>query len=576
MTIRQWQNITNYMDTVGTTLKTFSFNKTQNLVRATLKGNANVTYTIGSQSGTLTPGQSITVTELITSFNLTAVSGTQTVEVYATEDGTQQKESSVQLPEVATIQKNQMNFKAFQDSLLSVTNSKAGYDDTNSSIFTESWANLTAWSPTAANGTQVSAGNLYGGSVPGAGSGMNHSFALAAGDNMRAVFPVTILGGAGTGGIIIGVSSASAGTAPASGAGDAFGIYLYSSAASIQQMSGGVATATIENPTLSAGNYICTVTVDPIYISVSATKTDGTVEAAVRRLRSGFSINNVFVFNSDSRGLTGSYVGAGAVRKGLQTITPRTFGEGQAKTIQWTGDGSTYSARIFLPPGYDSRIPSPLVICWHGNGTDETSWSTNGNYSSIQKALVAAGYIVLSVCGTGQAYSWGNTAATAAYYKAYQFVRNNYAIGAVVWFANSMGGIESLNALSENLIPCAAWAATSPTFNLLTNYQNSMFTSVISTSYGIASDGSNYGSTTNGRDPNIMHPSAFRGVPMWLACAVDDTAVPKLQNGDLLENSVSDTAIEINKIAVASGGHSFSISPYTSQIVNFFNKYIKS
>lgn len=92
MTTRQWQNITDYMDTVGTTLKTFTFPKTQNYVNVTIRGNANVSYTIGSQSGTLSPGQSVSVSEKITSFTLTAVSGTQTVEVWATEDGTQKVE----------------------------------------------------------------------------------------------------------------------------------------------------------------------------------------------------------------------------------------------------------------------------------------------------------------------------------------------------------------------------------------------------------------------------------------------------------------------------------------------------
>lgn len=92
MTTRQWKNITNYIDTVGTTPKTFSFNKKQNLVKVTTRGNANVTYAIGSQSGTLTPGQSISVAEKITSFNLTSASGTQTIEVWATEDSTQIQE----------------------------------------------------------------------------------------------------------------------------------------------------------------------------------------------------------------------------------------------------------------------------------------------------------------------------------------------------------------------------------------------------------------------------------------------------------------------------------------------------
>lgn len=90
-----WQNATNYFDTVGTTLKTFSFNKTQNLVQVTNKGNADITYTIGSQSGTLSAGQTKSVSEKISSFNLTSTSGTQSVFVWATEDGTKKIDSGL-------------------------------------------------------------------------------------------------------------------------------------------------------------------------------------------------------------------------------------------------------------------------------------------------------------------------------------------------------------------------------------------------------------------------------------------------------------------------------------------------
>jgi lysophospholipase L1-like esterase len=98
MTKTDWENVTHYIDTVGTTLKIFSFNKPQDFVKVTTKGNANVTYTIGTQSGTLTPGQSVTVSEVITSFTLTAVSGLQTIEVFAKEAGTEKEESTPSLP----------------------------------------------------------------------------------------------------------------------------------------------------------------------------------------------------------------------------------------------------------------------------------------------------------------------------------------------------------------------------------------------------------------------------------------------------------------------------------------------
>jgi glycerophosphoryl diester phosphodiesterase len=88
-----WDIVTNYTDVVTTTLKTVTFPKVQEQVYLRNQGNANFTYTIGSQSGTLTPGQSVTVNQDVSSFTLQAVSGTHTFEVRAKEKGTEQIET---------------------------------------------------------------------------------------------------------------------------------------------------------------------------------------------------------------------------------------------------------------------------------------------------------------------------------------------------------------------------------------------------------------------------------------------------------------------------------------------------
>jgi hypothetical protein len=87
-----WDVVTNFTDAVTTTLKTVTFPKVQEQVYLRNQGNANFTYTIGSQSGTLTPGQSVTVNQDVSSFTLQAVSGTHTFEVRAKEKGTEQIE----------------------------------------------------------------------------------------------------------------------------------------------------------------------------------------------------------------------------------------------------------------------------------------------------------------------------------------------------------------------------------------------------------------------------------------------------------------------------------------------------
>jgi lysophospholipase L1-like esterase len=102
MGIRDWDIVTSYVDSVTTSLKTVTFPKVQEQVKVKNQGNANLTYTIGSQSGTLTPGQSITVNESISSFTIQAASGTQAFELRAKEKGTEQIEAETDVMSLLT------------------------------------------------------------------------------------------------------------------------------------------------------------------------------------------------------------------------------------------------------------------------------------------------------------------------------------------------------------------------------------------------------------------------------------------------------------------------------------------
>lgn len=476
-----------------------------------------------------------------------------------------------ELSEVVKLQSQQVQSRAIQDSIASVNKSRVKYDDTSPSIFIDDWKDLSQWVMPGTPGVQVSGNKLYSTGSGGAASGANHAYQLASGENLRAVFNINLPSAPSSGGVVVGISKDSPGAVPAAGGGSAYGVYL--SSGGLQIMDSGAVKAPTEGKTMTAGDYIASVIVDDVYITVSAVKTDGSIEVSDRKLRSSFQVNNLYVFNSDSRGLAGVSVTKAAARKGVQTISPRVGVEGITKSIHWTGDG-TQSFRIYLPKDYDSRLPSPVAICFHGNGSDETFWSTNTNMKSMQKALVDAGYIVLACSLNASKTTWGNAASTNAYYQAYKFLKNNYAIGPVVIYANSMGGIESLNALSENKIPCSAWIGTVPTFSLLNNYQNALFTGVIKAAYGVSSDGSDYAVKTAGRDPALMNPLSFRCVPMMILAPPDDTSVSKTENADRLADAVKGTALEVVKVDVPSGGHSFSIEPYKQQMIDFFNKYV--
>lgn len=461
--------------------------------------------------------------------------------------------------------------RANSDQYASLANSRAGYEDTASTIFTEAWASASANWTQGANPCQVSGGVLYAGATQGAGSGQNKSYALSASENLRAVFVVNLVTGGSSGGLAIGVSSDTAGGVPGAAAANAFCLYFRSFNTTPQQISSGAFSDLTGQNAFTSGTYIVTVTVDQTYISVVATKTDGTTEIYARRLRSGFTVNNLYIFNSDTRQLTGHGAGLCSARKGLQTITPRTHGEGSAKTVSWSGDG-TNSWMVFLPDGYDSRKPLPVVMCFHGSGTNETAWISNGNYSALQRACVNAGYIVVSVSLNSSQTTWGNTASTDAYYAAYKYVRDNYAIGPVAIFANSMGGIESLNALAANKIPgVVAWVGTSATTNLLDNYNNATFTSSITSAYGIGGD---YATKTAGKDPQLLPEYSFRQLPMLFITPTDD-AVISSPNNALTFIPKMQAVCPLVTSTLTTGGHSFAIGPFLSQITSFFNAYAK-
>jgi hypothetical protein len=81
-------NVTAYKDTVGPQQQTYTFLTAQERVILKNSGSKNITYTVGSQSGTLGPSQMVDVKETISSINLTAEQGTQQFEIWADESGT--------------------------------------------------------------------------------------------------------------------------------------------------------------------------------------------------------------------------------------------------------------------------------------------------------------------------------------------------------------------------------------------------------------------------------------------------------------------------------------------------------
>lgn len=453
---------------------------------------------------------------------------------------------------------------ALSQQVNALASARASYEDSAALAVDERWASLASWVTPGTPGVQVNGGALYAASAgAGTGSGANRSYALAASENLRAVFTVNYISG---GSLVIGVSSDAAGATPTASAGAAFGLFF--SGTQAQQCSFGTMTnvapdvAGNAQPALSTGQYIVTVTVDQTYISVVAYRANGD-EIRVRRLRAGFNVNNLYVFNGDSRGLSGASIGPVGARKAVASVLPLATYEAVTQRIHWSGDGIN-DFKLWLPTTYDSRKPLPLIIAFHPRGSSENFLTSN---LSTKTAILNAGYAVLTCTYSANRTTWGAQASLDAYTAAYNWARSLYPIGPVGIFATSMGGIESLLFLAERRVPgIAAWVGVSATTNLADNYANG-FAGDINAAYSIS--GGNYATQTAGHDPMLLDASSFRGIPLYFLTATDDATVSKANNTDAFVSKAG----SYNPVTVEpgiTGGHTFTVDPYLSKITTFY------
>lgn len=457
----------------------------------------------------------------------------------------------------------------------SVASARVAWED--SAAFNERWANFTNWTLGAASNLQISAGAVFA-NGGGANAGANHAWALGTTGVGRATFIINkVAGSTNSGGVIVGVTSGTAGAAPTAGGGNARGLYFRPSSV-VQSVDSGTFTDLAGG--LSAGLHKIVLVADATYLTITVRRQDGTLEYRARWARAGFSIQNLYIFNSDANLLTGSSIGPVSTRDSTASAAAgfRAGLEDVQSDAQWTAVGST-NIRVALPQGYDSRRPLPVVMAFHGNGSNALHFADHPAGQGVANAFLAAGYAVVSADNSGNVSTWGAQAGLDAYYTAYKYMRDNYPLGPIVFYGNSMGGLESLLTLAERRIPgVVAWVGTVPVCNLGANYVGAsnaqLFKTTIATAYGIAGDGSDYAAKTAGHDPIVKSGTAFRGLPMWVLVATDDVSVIPSENFDLLQSIVAPYAPELVRVN-ATGGHSTTaIAANAAAMVTFANKYV--
>jgi pimeloyl-ACP methyl ester carboxylesterase len=504
-----------------------------------------------------------------------AVPTDQAVGAYISTEGESATKTAVaQAINVATVDRGirqaRLADTASADRTASLANSTAQWQD--GAAFTETWSDYSAWS--ASTRQQLKSGRTYANGSGGA-SGICHGFQVGAGQTARMVFDVSYVydSSDSVGGVIVGVTSDAVGANMEIGAGTARGLYF--SGQRLYRWDRG--TSNLLFTFAEDARFVVTLIVEASIITITAHSTDDEIEVRTTMPRGTSAINNIGILATDSRGTAGMSVGTIGARTLLPTTVPHAPEE-LAVRAHWTPQAAG-NVRIAFPTNYDSRKPSPVVLCFHGAGGNELTFAplrgsgtADTNQPLVAEGFLAAGYVVVSV-GAANPTTFGSDAGLAAYLNGYRFFRDSYSMGLVVVYGNSMGGLESLLTLSRDAIPARAWCATSPVCNLGGTYANPTFTDAIRSSYGIAADDSDYAALTDRHDPVLLPPTAFRGIPMMFIAASDDTVIPKATNTDVLAPAIAATGSPVTVIT-ATGDHGFDHTPYLARIVAFFDAAI--
>lgn len=441
-------------------------------------------------------------------------------------------------------------------------NGKLRVDYESSVQYVDSWAGLTGWTQNAASSVQASANKVYA----DVGGYLHKAWNPTQGKFLGSfVVPATAVSTAGYVGMGVKVSTAndllnmifigikSNNHFPAVYANGVFGAPFDLDAVAIP-------AGTTMNVMIGAD------TSDRLWLTMRSA--DRSLEYRVLASTRG-SFTRAIIYNADPRDLTGLAVGPVMFTdKGQVSQTaPKTTDV--VDRIVYTPELGD-NVRVVVPGSYDSRIPAPLVMYHHGSGgTALSPQNDDVNERAVMTALADLGYIVASCNGTGVS-QWGNDAEQDAYYNLYQFVAARWALGPVLHYGKSMGGLSSLLTIANRRVPSAGWYGLDPVCSLQSMY--AVAAAQYQAAYGIAVDGSDYASKTLGHDPLLIaqaNPSAFGGLPMRFCASPGDTLVYKAANTDPMRTALG-TPVTEQSLLTTSGAHVATTHFVIADVTAFF------
>lgn len=414
--------------------------------------------------------------------------------------------------------------------------------------YIEKWATFTSANWNTVTHNQISGGKLYGLGTTQSPAGSARPMSVPKGSKFRITSTVNWVTGGGNY-VMFGLCKNAAPLAVSAVGAVMWGVTVggqpvrFNNGAVTGYASANMTAVEGSTATTSTWSYTVCIVGDENGISVSLTQSTHSVEwtdyIPWSAVVSDFVSACLWV--NDTRALSGSSIGPMLLSTSSTTAVPRATIEDATEWVVTAVDAAGDNMRICLPTNYDSRVPSPVIMYYHGGAGSETEAYDPAKRTMMQ-TLSDAGYIIASTNGAG--FNWGNSAGLLSYLYLYRYLRDHFAIGPIHHLGQSMGGLASTLSMASRGMPAASLALIYPVTNLAALYANPTFTSVINTAYGIPGSGT-YAARTAGHDPNLMPGKVFRGLPIWATASYADVTVNRVANLDAFVTNVTPFASEI-------------------------------
>lgn len=231
------------------------------------------------------------------------------------------------------------------------------------------------------------------------------------------------------------------------------------------------------------------------------------------------------------------------------------FSQAILRNYQSPPDTSYPVSQVFkteVPSHYDK-----LLIYFHGAGETVNSIANDPQKRPIFDRLESQGYIVAYSRAHGLV--WGNETSLNDYRQLYAYLTSKYKIKSTVFLGQSMGGIPSLELVSQGQIPVKCWAGIYPAINLDALYDLGNHPE-LSTIYPNKS-----GLTEH--NPILMDNYH---IPMRIYASPGDTSVPTSTGTQLFVDAHKNVSW-----VKTTGDHGDSSNFQTDDLVNFYNNCLE-